>query len=192
MGIFDKLFETVEEPKDGAKGGARQGLDAQEPKTKGATTETKAVNISDSVIEDVSADVSESAGSAAEAILKNALEPLRGNANTVYTLQQLVSKLPAGSTKENILGVMQVTNIPVEEILNDGQARIDILQATESKLQSKVTEDISRFDAEVKEYQKLIADNQKRKADAEELLRQFQMAKSKTIDEINGILTSIK
>lgn len=173
MGLLDKLFVPEESPDESAKGGTREVLEAQ----KDVQSYDEKVNIS---------------GSAAEDIMKNALAPLEGNATTVYTLKNLVETLPTGVKKDSILGVLSVTKISVEEIRKDANERINILQTVEKKLQEKVAGDISGFEAEIKEAENRIEENRKKKADAEALLREFQLLKSKTTDEVKSILATIE
>ena len=173
MGLLDKLFVSDEGPSESEKGGTREVLQAQE----NVQSYDEKVNIS---------------GSAAEEIIKNALAPLEGNATTVYTLRDLVSTLPTGVKKDSILGVLSVTKISVEEIQKDANERINILQSVERKLQEKVAGDISEFEAEIKSAENKIEENRKKKADAEALLREFQLLKSKTTDEVKSILATIE
>ena len=173
MKLWDKLFEAEEEVPEEVKGGAREGPTVQQ----NVPNYDEKLNIS---------------GSAAEDIMKNALAALEGRETTVYTLQNLVSTLPTGVKKDSILGVLAVTKISVEEIQRDAQERISILESVEKKLQEKVAADISKFEAEIKDAENQIEENRKKKADAESLLREFQMLKSKTTDEVKSILTTIE
>lgn len=173
MGLFDKLFVPEEEFPEEVKGGAREGPTVQQ----NVPNYDEKLNIS---------------GSAAEDIMKNALAALEGRETTVYTLQNLVSTLPTGVKKDSILGVLDVTKISVEEIQRDAQERISILGSVEKKLQEKVAADISKFEAEIKDAENQIEENRKKKAEAEALLREFQMLKSKTTDEVKSILTTIE
>lgn len=173
MGLFDKLFVPEESPNESSKGGTQEAAKAQE----NVQSYDEKVNIS---------------GSAAEDIMKNALAPLEGSATTVYTLKDLVATLPTGVKKDSILGVLAVTKISVEEIRRDANERISILQSVEKKLQEKVAGDISGFEAEIKSAENLIEENRKKKADAESLLREFQLLKSKTTDEVKSILATIE
>ena len=172
MGFLDKFFVPEESPDESVKGGTRELLKAQN-----VPNYDEKVNIS---------------GNAAEEILKNALAPLEGKQTTIYTLKELVAQFPTGTKKEHILGVMKVAKVSEEEIKADAQERINILQATEKKLQEKVTGDISQFDAEIKEAENKIEENRKKKAEAEELLRNFKLLESKTIDEVKNILSTIE
>ena len=127
MGFFDRLFEPEGKTVEREEGGTREVPVAQET----VLNYEEKVNIS---------------GSAAEDILKNALASLEGRETTIYTLQQLVSTLPTGVKKESILGVLAVTKVPMEAIQQDAQERIALLQATEKKLQEKITADTARFE----------------------------------------------
>lgn len=171
MGLFDKFF-VQEELSESAKGGARESLNAQQ-----SMPNHDEVNIS---------------GDAADDILKNALAHLEGKGTTIYTLKDLIASLPTGVNKDSILGVLAVTKISVSEIKQDADERISILQSAEEKLQEKLSSDISRFEAEIKECQNRIEENRKNRANAESLLREFQMAKTKVTDEIKSILSTIE
>ena len=172
MGLFDKLF-VQEELNVSAEGGAREGLKAQH----NMPNYEEEVQVS---------------GEAADDILKNVLAPLAEKAVTIYTLRDLTATMPTGVKKDSILGVLNVTKISVSEIKADADARISILEATEKKLQEKLASDISKFDADIKECQDRIEEARKDKANAETLLREFQMAKSKMTDEIKSILSTIE
>ena len=172
MGFFDRLFEPEGKTVEREEGGTREVPVAQET----VLNYEEKVNIS---------------GSAAEDILKNALASLEGRETTIYTLQQLVSTLPTGVKKESILGVLAVTKVPMEAIQQDAQERIALLQATEKKLQEKITADTARFEAEIKEAENRIEQNRNQKAEAEALLREFQLLMSKMMYEVNCMLANI-
>lgn len=171
MGLFDKLF-VQEELKVSAEGGARESLNSQHN-----VPNYEEVQVS---------------GNAADDILKNVLTPLEEKDVTIYTLRDLTATMPTGVKKDSILGVLSVTKISVSEIKADADARIDLLEAAEKKLQEKLASDIAKFDSEIKECQDRIEENRKNKANAEALLREFQMAKSKMTDEIKAILSTIE
>lgn len=172
MGLFDKLFEPSNEPKNAAvNGGAREGV-----VTPQSVTQIPTVSVT---------------GSAAEEILANALKGFEGRETTIYTLKDLVSSMPAGSKKESILGVLAVTKISVEEITKDADERVSVLDATEKKLQENVAAEITQLEKEIEEAQNLIEKNREKKAKAEALVREFQKLKSEKTDEIKNILTSI-
>ena len=174
MGLLDRLFEPEKQPIENVKGGTRENLEAQPNYD---DEEEKDVNIT---------------GNAAEEIFKNAMASLEGRQTTIYTLKDLVATLPPGVKKEAILGVLEVTKVSAEEIQKDGQDRLSLLESAEAKLQKNVNGDIQKLEAEIKEAENLIEENRKKKAVAEELLRNFRLLKSKTSDEIKSILSTIE
>ncbi len=174
MGFFEKLWETTSDPKETTKGGIREQLEKaplSEP--------TDKVNVSIS-------------GNAAEEIIRNAMKHLDEKPVSIYTLKELVATLPVGANKETILGVMKVARISAKEIQQDGQERLEILQSLEENLKNKVKEDISNFEAEIQKAEACIEDNRQKKEAAKELLRTFQMLKSKEADEISSSLQTIQ
>lgn len=173
MGFMDRFLEPEERKLkvETVEGGERQALENTLP------SNDKQVQIS---------------GKGAEEILHNALTSLEDREVTIYTLQNLVSTLPTGINKEAILGILNVTKIPVEEIKKDAQERLTLLTNAETQLQHKVQNDVRSFEEQIKEAQLQIEENRKKKADAEELLRSFQLLKSKTADEIKNILSTIE
>lgn len=173
MGFLDKFLEPEERKLkvETEEGGERQALENTLPNN------------------DTQVQIS---GKGAEEILHNALISLEDREVTIYTLQDLVSTVPPGTDKESILGILSVTKIPVEEIKKDAQERLTLLTNAESQLQHKVQNDVRSFEEQIKEAQLQIEENRKKKADAEELLRSFQLLKSKTADEIKNILLTIE
>lgn len=177
MGLLDKLFVQEEEkPKKNEKGDDRSIVEVQK----------------DEAIYDEKAEKVNISENAAGDILRNALASLEGKEPTVYTLRELISALPTGAQKDAILGVLAVTKVSVEVIKQDGQERISILNSVEKRLQEKISADVLQFEAAIKEAENQIEENRKRKADAEELLRNFQLLKSEKLDEIKNILATIE
>lgn len=174
MGLFEKLFvQTDEATQFQEEGGNREFIEEQQD----VSSYDEEINIT---------------GTMAEEIITNALASLEGIEPTIYTLRDLVSALPMGAKKEAILGVLSVTRISAESIQQDGQKRIRILESVEKKLQQAVAQDVSMFEEEIKKAENCIEDNRRKKADAEELLRNVILLKAEKMDEIKGILATIE
>ena len=177
MSWLDKLF-VQEEPKENSipnvKGGSREEVIDPLIVAQPVQTETESIS-----------------GNGAKELIKNALAPLEGKEATVYTLRDLIAKLPSGTGKEQILGILDVTGISADEIKADAEERIEILDSKEIQINEKFTAEIAKLDAEIKAAEESIAINRKNKADVEALLRDFASEKSATITEIKNIMASI-
>lgn len=183
MSFFDKLFEPVEEnstPK--VKGGPREEL----------ITDELIPNQNEAAIASGNAAGGPVSESGAKEIIKNAFASLEGKATTIYTLRELVSTLPAGTGKEQILGVLSVTKVSVDEIKEDAETRIEILESKEGQMQQKIADEIARLEAKIKSAEETIQESRKNKADAEALLREFKSEKSAVITEIKNIISTIE
>ena len=66
------------------------------------------------------------------------------------------------------------------------------MESVEKKLQQAVAQDVSMFEEEIKKAENCIEDNRRKKADAEELLRNVILLKAEKMDEIKGILATIE
>ena len=111
---------------------------------------------------------------------------------TVYKLRDIVEKLPTGTPKDAILGVLEVTNISIQDIQADAETRIHLLDSMQSRLSEKVKEDVESFEKAIKEAENQIQENRSKKLEAEELLRNFNLLKAQKIDEIKNILATIE
>ncbi len=177
MSFWDKFFEPQEAEQNSiknVKGGSRE--------------EVIDPHIVDQPIQVEAESVSESG---AKEIIKKSLAHLEGKEATVYTLRDLIAKLPSGTAKEQILGILDVTGISADEIKADAEERIKILDSKEIQINETFTAEIASIDAEIKAAEESIANNRKKKADVEALLREFASEKSATITEIKNIIATI-
>jgi len=173
FGFMDKFYEPEEKPKE-------EGGDQKVSKSEKETSHTEnleTVKVSDK---------------GAEELIEKALAQLEEKSTTVYKLRDIVEKLPTGTPKDAILGVLEVTNISIQDIQADAETRIHLLDSMQSRLSEKVKEDVESFEKAIKEAENQIQENRSKKLEAEELLRNFNLLKAQKIDEIKNILATIE
>ena len=118
------------------------------------------------------------------------------NENSIFKIEEFKNALPKEMTqemmKQSVIGVLNACNLTVEELLEDGKKRMNILEQNIKSLNEETNEYINIIKIEIKELTKQIEKNKSDINDKNIFTDSQIKILTEEINKINGIINFIK
>ena len=112
--------------------------------------------------------------------------------NSIYKIKDFMSALPAEMTTAkkatSISGILTVSGIRIDDLISDGQHRMDVLHSARNRADSNNTNVIAEAEADIEQLKGLIEAAEKRIAESRENTEKLLSAIDSEIDELDQLI----
>ena len=107
-------------------------------------------------------------------------------------MKTLPSEMPTASKKTTVESIMNTVGLSVEDAIDDGNQRIEILNASLEKTVESINNDIASAEEKIEQLKLEIANGEKLIADSKETIKEFTEDINVETERIKGLVKFIK